>query len=350
MIKPENRKISLEELAKLADARVEGDGSVIISGVASISDSVPGQLTFLSGEKNYSFWIESLKSCKASAVIAPEDSPELGIPSIRLKNPYFGLIKALEFFHKKEKPDYSIHSTAFVSMNAKIEPSASIGYMAVIESGAEIGKATQIGANVFIGKNCRIGDNTLIYPGARILDNCIIGSNCIIHANAVIGSDGFGFTVHNGRHLKVPQVGNVIVEDNVEIGACTTIDRGSMTPTIIGSETKIDNLVHIAHNVQIGKNCIIVAMVGISGSTIIEDNVTLAGQVGTVGHLRIGKGSTVAARGVVTSDIKAGSFVSGFPAKPHAEERRIMASMRKLPELLKRVRYLEKKLEVKDNK
>jgi len=339
-----SRTISLQELARLTEGRLEGDGAVLLTGVASAHDAGPGQLTFLSGTKNYAAYLELLKNSKAAAVIAPEDAPDLSLPSLRLKNPYYGLVKALEFFFPVEKSGYSIHPAAFVSENAEVDPSASVGPNAVVEAGAVIDADSRICAQAYVGKNCRIGRNTLIYPGVRVLDNCVVGNNCIIHANAVIGSDGFGFTPHQGRQLKVPQVGNVLIEDDVEIGACVTVDRGALASTIIGAGTKIDNMVHIAHNVQIGKNCVIVAQVGISGSTILEDEVTLAGQVGTVGHVRIGKGTTVAARGVVTSDVAPGSFVSGFPLKPHSEERKILASMRRLPDLIKKVRELEKLL------
>ncbi len=350
MIQKQSRTISLQELARLTEGRVVGNGDVMLSGVASAHDAGPGQLTFLSGAKNYASYLELLKNSRAAAVIAPEDAPELGLPSLRLKNPYFGLVKALEFFFPVEKPDYSLHPAAFVSENAEVDSAASVGPHAVVEDGAVIEAGAVVCAQAYIGKGARIGKNSLIHPGVRILADCVVGNNCIIHANAVIGSDGFGFTQHQGCQLKVPQVGNVVIEDDVEIGACVTVDRGALVSTVIGSGTKIDNMVHIAHNVQIGRNCVIVAQVGISGSTILEDEVTLAGQVGTAGHVRVGKGTTVAARGVVTSDVEPGSFVSGFPLKPHSEERRIMASLRKLPDLIKKVRELEKMLEGNDNK
>jgi UDP-3-O-[3-hydroxymyristoyl] glucosamine N-acyltransferase len=217
--------------------------------------------------------------------------------------------------------------------------------MAVVDDGAVIKAGARIDAQAYIGRNAFVGENSHLNPGVRLLHNCKIGANCIIHANAVIGSDGFGFTPEKGVHVKVPQVGNVVIEDNVEIGACVTIDRATMETTKIGEGTKLDNMIHIAHNVEIGKKCIIVAQVGLSGSTILEDYVTLAGQVGTTGHLRIGKGTTVAARGVVTGNVEPNSFVSGFPLKPHSEERKIMVAQRQLPDLIKKVRELEKKLE-----
>jgi UDP-3-O-[3-hydroxymyristoyl] glucosamine N-acyltransferase len=346
---PLSRTLTLKELAAMTGGRVCGDENVRVSNVAPVDRALPGELTFLSGAKNYAAHLESVKTTRAAALIAPEDAPELPLPSLRMKNPYMGLVKALNFFFPEEKPDYLVHPAAFVSEDAEVASNVVVGPHAVVEAGAVVGPGTRISAQAFIGRHCKIGQNTLIHPGARILAGCEVGDNCIIHANAVIGSDGFGFTLDAGVHVKVPQVGNVIVEDNVEIGACVTIDRATMETTRIGEGSKIDNMVHIAHNVQIGKKCVIVAQVGISGSTILEDYVTLAGQVGTVGHVRVGKGSTVAARGVVTSDVEAGSFVSGFPIKPHAEERKILAAMRKLPELLKKVRDLEKQLEAKES-
>ena len=348
MSEKETRSLTLKELAVMTGGRVCGDENIRVSNVAPLERAMPGELTFLSGAKNYAAHLESVKTTRASALIAPEDAPELPLPSLRLKNPYLGLVKALNFFFPDEKPDYLIHPAAFVSEDAIVASDAIVGPHAVVEAGAVIDSGAHISAQAYVGKNSRVGSRTLVHPGARILAGCEVGSNCIIHANAVIGSDGFGFTLDQGVHVKVPQVGNVVVEDNVEIGACVTIDRATMETTRIGEGSKIDNMVHIAHNVQIGKKCVIVAQVGISGSTILEDYVTLAGQVGTVGHVRVGKGTTVAARGVVTGDVEPGSFVSGFPIKPHSEERKILAALRKLPDLLKKVRDLEKQLESKE--
>lgn len=341
------RSITLQELCNIAGGKITGDATVVLSGIAAVSQAIKGELTFLSGVKNYAGHLEALKKSHAAAVIAPEDAPDLPMPTLRVKNPYWALVKALEFFHPEERPDYNIHPTAFVSEDAIVSDKAVIGPLAVVESGACVENGAFIGAQAFIGRSVKIGADTFIHPGARILKNCVVGASCIIHSNTVIGSDGFGFTQHEGRQIKVPQVGNVVIEDDVEIGSCVTIDRATMGSTLIGAGTKIDNMVHIAHNCQIGKQCVIVAQVGISGSTVLEDQVTLAGQVGTVGHVRVGRGTTVAARGVVTGDVEPGSFVSGFPIKPHSEERKILASLRKLPELIKKVRDLEKKLEEK---
>lgn len=340
----EKRKITLGSLAEAMEGVVNGDPEIEVSGIAPIVSADSGEITFLSGVKNYALHLESLKKSKAIAVIAPENAPEIEMPSIRLKNPYYGLVRALEFFHPEKRPGYKIHPTAFVSEDAELAESVIVGPNAVVESGAKIGAGSWICAQAYIGSYVEIGESSKIHPGARILSSCKIGSRCTVHSNAVIGSDGFGYTPHNGTQLKVPQVGNVQIEDDVEIGSCVTIDRATMGSTKIGAGTKIDNMVHIAHNCVIGKSCTIVAQVGISGSTILEDNVTLAGQVGTVGHVTVGKGTVVAARGVVTNDVEPGSFVSGFPVKPHQEERKILASLRRLPELIKKVRDLEKKV------
>lgn len=339
------KSITLKELANLCGGKVLGDDNIFAENIAPLNLAKENELSFLSGAKNYAAHLEEVKTTKAVAIIAPEDAPDLPIPSIRLKNPYLGLVAALNYFNPPIEYNYNIHEKAFVSPNAIVDETAVIGPMAVVDDGAVIKAGARIDAQVYIGRNAFVGENSHLNPGVRLLHNCKIGANCIIHANAVIGSDGFGFTPEKGVHVKVPQVGNVVIEDNVEIGACVTIDRATMETTKIGEGTKLDNMIHIAHNVEIGKKCIIVAQVGLSGSTILEDYVTLAGQVGTTGHLRIGKGTTVAARGVVTGNVEPNSFVSGFPLKPHSEERRIMVAQRQLPDLIKKVRELEKKLE-----
>lgn len=335
--------IRLSELALKLGARFDGIGhDPLINEVASIESSRPGSITFLSDLKKHAQHLASLQLCKASAVIASEKAGPLPLPAIRFENAHFGLMQTLKFFQSGKATCTGIHPTAFVHENAEVSPSASVGPLSVISENAEIADNARIDAQCFVGENSVIGENTLLHPGVRLLENCRIGKNCIIHAGTVIGSDGFGFFSNAEGHHKIPQIGSVIIEDDVEIGANVTIDRATLDTTYIGSGTKIDNLVHIAHNVSIGRNCIIVAQVGISGTTTIEDNVTLAGQSGTVGHVTIGKGSTVAARGVVTQDIKPGSTVSGFPIKPHSEEKRIMTALRKLPELILRLREVEK--------
>ena len=338
------KSITLKELAAMCGGRVTGDENVTVSSIASLEVAKEGELTFLTGNKDFEARAEHIKNTKIAAVITAENLPELPVPTIRLKNPHMGLIAALNFFRVKAEINYSIHPTAYVSPTAKLAADVVIGPNAIVEDGAVIGAGSHIEGAAYVGRNVSIGENTLLYPGVRVLDYCVIGKNCIIQANTVIGSDGYGFTQEQGQHVKVPQVGNVVIEDNVEIGACCSIDRATMESTIIGEGTKTDNQIHIAHNVHIGRRCLLVAQVGISGGTTLGDYVVMAGKSGASGHITIGEKSTILACGVVTNNVPAGSYVSGFPVKPHQEELRIKSSLRKLPELLKRVRDLENKL------
>ena len=338
------KSITLKELADMCGGRVTGDENVTVSSIASLEVAKEGELTFLTGTKGFEARSELIKNSKVAGVITAEALPELPVPTIRLKNPHIGLVAALNFFRKKAEVDYSIHPTASISKKAKLADGVIVGPNAVIDDDAYIGAGTHIQASAYVGRGVKIGDNCLLYPGVRVLDDSVIGNNCIIQANTVIGSDGYGFTQEQGQHVKVPQVGNVVIEDNVEIGACCTIDRATMESTVIGEGTKTDNQIHIAHNVKIGKKCLLVAQVGISGGTVLGDYVVMAGKSGTSGHVKIGDGTTVLACGIVTNDVPAGSYVSGYPVKPHQEELRIKGSLKKLPELLKRVRDLENKL------
>ena len=337
-----SKTVTLEELAKHLGGRLaDGDGRQVISGIAAISDAVEGQITYLSDVKNSVKHLKELETTRASGVIAAEKVQGLPLPSIRFEDPHTGFAAALRFFHPEKRPDKGIHPTAFVHEDATVHPSAVIGPLAVVEAGADVGPGATIEGQVYIGRGAIIGENVHLHPQVVVKDSCKVGPRTIIHSGAIIGGDGFGFYKTPAGHLKIPQVGIVEIGSDVEIGANVTVDRATMGKTLIGDGTKIDNLVHIAHNVKIGKNCVIVAQVGISGSTTLGDEVTLAGQVGTVGHVSIGRGTTVAARGVVTHDVEPNSFVSGFPLKPHGEEKRIMAATRKLPELFKTVRELK---------
>jgi len=339
---------TIKELAELVDGRLEGNGSVIISGIRGIKEAKIGDITFLANRRYMAF----VKTTKASAIIA---LPDIFIPEdkvvIRHKNPSFAFAKLMDVLYPDKNFFYiGIHPTAVIGKGVKLGKDISIQPYVVIEDGASIGEKTVIGAGAFIGRKTSIGAGTLIYPRVTIREKITIGSRCIIHSGTVIGSDGFGYILVKGVHHKIPQAGTVIIEDDVEIGANVTIDRARFDKTWIKQGTKIDNLVQIAHNVVIGKNSIIVAQVGISGSTVIGDNVILAGQAGIAGHINVGDNAIVAAQAGVTKSVPKGVMVSGYPAAEHSNARKIHALVNRLPKLYEKVSNLEKVIPGKDKK
>lgn len=334
-------RVTLDAVAKAIDGTVVGDGSVEITGVAGIREAREGDITFLANPRYEPY----LELTRASAVIVAENHRNVGKPLIENPNPYLAFLKAVELFQAKAEPAKpGIHPTAVVADDAFVDPTACLGPHVVVESGARIGARAVIHAGTFIGAGAKIGPDTLLYPNVTIREECEIGARGILHSGTVIGSDGFGFVRDGEIHRKLPQVGNVVVEDDVELGACVTIDRATTGTTRVGAGTKIDNHVQIAHNVVIGRNCIIVAQVGISGSTVLGDHVVLAGQVGVVGHIEIGSGAMVGAQSGVAKSVKAGERVFGSPAAPVAQAKRIEAAIRHLPELLQEVRQLRRRV------
>ncbi|MEW6679894.1 MAG: UDP-3-O-(3-hydroxymyristoyl)glucosamine N-acyltransferase [bacterium] len=321
----------LKEIVKILKGKLIGE-DIEIQGVSSIEEAEKGEITFsLNGGK--------VKDTKASAIILKEKGEGISIPVILVDHPKLAFSKLLSIFSSIKHP-CGISKKASISENVKIGDNVAIGDFAVIENGAKIEEGAIIYPNVYIGMNVTIGKGTIVYPRAVIM-NAKIGDSVIIHSGVVIGSDGFGYIKDNGKNVKIPHKGGVLIKDEVEIGANTTIDRGTIKDTIIGKGTKIDNLVHIAHNCIIGKNCIIVAQVGISGSVIIGDNVVIAGQAGISDHIKIGSQTTIAARSGVTKDIPCEKIVSGFPAKDHREEKRLHGLIQRLPKLIERVKRLE---------
>ncbi len=333
-------EIKLKEIAQLINGELYGDGEIIIRNIAPIEKAQKGDITFLSNKKYKPF----LKKTKASAVIL-EKKEDIDISQIVVNNPYLAYAKLLTFFTKKEITHFGISEKATIDKSAKISEKVSIYPNVYIGKNVEIGEDCIIYPGVFIGDNTKIGKNCLIYANVSIYHDTIIGNNVIIHAGTVIGSDGFGYAKDGDKYFKIPQIGNVIIEDDVEIGANCTIDRGAINSTIIRKGTKIDNLVQIAHNVEIGENSAIVAQVGISGSTKLGNCVVLAGQVGVAGHLKIGNRVMVGAQSGVGKDLKDNSIVSGSPAIDHKKWLRWAVSYEKLPDLIKKVNELERKFQ-----
>lgn len=324
-------KITTKEIADIVNGKLEGDANLLITGAAGIAEASSSDVSFVSNPK----YTAQISISKAGVILVGEDTTGHGRTIIRVKNPQLSFAKILQLIEKETSARYTagIHPTAVVAPSAIISEGVTIGPCAVIEDNVVIGANSKILAHCFVGTNTKIGDNCLIYPNVTIRENCLIGKGVILHPGVVAGSDGFGFVPSKEGIVKIPQIGAVEIGDNVEIGSNTTIDRATTNKTIIGSGTKIDNLVQIAHNVRIGKNCIIVACVAIAGSTTIGDGVTVAGHASIAGHLSVGDGAVIAGMSGVTKDVPAKEIVSGFPAQPHREELKIQAIIKKLPEL-----------------
>lgn len=338
---------NLSELAGLINAALAGDASCVITGVSSPEEAKEGDIVLISDKK----YLKLLKTTNASAIIVKEGEYDRGDKNLLLaKNPQLAFARVLEIFRPTYMPAPGVHPKAQVSASAKLGKDVSVQAFAVIEDGAEIGDNAIIFPNAYIGKDARIGAGAIIYPGASIREGTVIGSRVIVHSNAVIGSDGFGYAKEGVKYIKIPQTGVVRIGDDAEIGACVTIDRATVGETVIGRGTKIDNLVHIAHNVKIGEDAIIVAQVGIAGSTRVGNRVQLAGQVGLTGHIEIGDDAMVGAQSGVMNDLPGRSAHSGSPAMPHMDWLRAQSVFARLPELKKKIDELEKKIIELDKK
>ncbi len=320
---------------------LQGDGNVVVEGAASLAEATEKDIAFLGNAK----YTAQLKTTRAAAVLVPPGVQTNGRTVIVLKNPPYGWARVLEILQKERlRHPTGVHPTAVVAPSAKIGKNAALGAYCVIEEGAVIGDNTVLYSHCYIGPGTRVGDDCLFYPRVTVREGVTIGNRCVFQPGVVIGCDGYGFTPYQGRHYKIPQVGGVEIGDDVEIQANSTVDRAAVGMTRIGRGTKIDNLVQVAHNVEIGENCLLVALSGIAGSVKIGNNVTLAAQVGVAGHLEIGDGAVVGAKGGISHDIKAGEVVWGVPAQPLKDELKTIAAMRKLPELLDEFKKLKKKL------
>jgi UDP-3-O-[3-hydroxymyristoyl] glucosamine N-acyltransferase len=331
------------ELAEVVRGRVHGDPQTVIRGIASIEEARSGDITFAESER----FLEDAQQSSASAILT---SPGLSLANnvtkafIQVENPRLAFAQILNLFAPEQFIAREVHPAATVGAGLRAGANVAIG------AGAVLGENVQLGSNVtvyplaYIGDDCEIGDDTVIYPHVTLLRGTVVGARCMLHSGGVYGADGYGFVTVGGVHQKIPQIGHVWIGDDCEIGANVTIDRARTGATRIGSGTKIDNLVHIAHNVQIGEHCLIIAQVGLAGGVTLGDRVIMAGQSGAKEQVKIGAGAVVAGRAAVFGDIAPGAFVSGTPARPHREALKAQASLGKVPDLLTRVKELEKRL------
>jgi len=346
------RSATTGEIARLLGAQLLGDAQTLITGVAGLESASAGTISFIENEKMLSEAFEG----GAAAIIAPESlKAELETfqskertarrrlkPIVLTGNPRLAIAKVSEWMHPALTPEKGIHPTAIIEADAIIGEGVTIREFCYVGHAARIDDGAILYPHVYVGEGAQIGEECVLYPNVVCGNHVHLGKRIKIHSGSVIGGDGFGYVFDGQKHHKVPQVGTVIIEDDVEIGCNVCIDRATMGATRIGEGTKIDNLVQIAHNVQIGKNCILCGQVGLSGSVVVEDNVMMAGQVGLRDHIHIGKGAILGAKSGVMADVGAGEFVSGTPAIPNRDYHKMNASARKLPDMARQLRRLEK--------
>src|SRR5258708_25844532 len=336
--------LTAAEVAAQLQGEILGDGSILLSGFAPADKARPGDLTFAENET----YFNRAEASAASAILVAGPFTSKHKVLIRVPNARVAFAKVLPIFFPETAFAPGIHPTAVVAASAQIDPSAHVGPHCVIGEKARLGARSVLQGGNHVGADSQLGEDTNLFPNVTIYPRTQIGNRVRIHSGTVIGSDGFGYVLDEGLHRKVPQIGSVIIGDDVEIGANVTVDRGALGPTTIGKGTKIDNLVQIAHNVVIGEHSLLVAQVGIAGSTKLGNFVVLGGQVGLAGHLKIGNQVTVTAKSGVMHDIKDGEKWLGIPAQPDRKAKRQILAIQQLPELIRRVAELEKKLGAKD--
>jgi UDP-3-O-[3-hydroxymyristoyl] glucosamine N-acyltransferase len=333
--------LKLQDIAARLGCRLEGDGAIDIRRVTGLEQAGPGDLTFFSNPK----YGAALRQTRAAAVILGEDAGPAPCAMLRSRQPYVDFARALELFADPWRPPAGIHSLADVAPDATVAADASIGPFVAIGPGARIGARTIVHPHVTIGRGAVLGDDCVVHARVSIREHVTIGHRVVLQDGAVVGSDGYGFArTPEGTHYKVPQHGAVVVEDDVEIGANTAIDRPAVGETRIGAGTKIDNLVQIAHGVRIGRHALLAGQVGIAGSTTVGDHVVLAGQVGVAGHLTLGDGVIATAQTGIPNSVEAGAFVSGYPAIDNRDWLKASAVFRKLPELRRALLDIERRI------
>jgi UDP-3-O-[3-hydroxymyristoyl] glucosamine N-acyltransferase len=338
--------LKLKDIAQQLDCRLEGDGEIEIVRVSGIQDAQPGDLTFVANAK-YSALIPETRA--SALILTPRSGDHREPPApcavLRSSDPYTAFARALTLFVEPARPPGGIDRLSAIASDASIGADVSIGPFVTIGSGASIGARTIVYPNVVIGPGARVGDDCIVHSHVSIREGVVVGARVIVHDGVVLGGDGFGFARQpDGTHFKIPQHAAVVIEDDVEIGANSAVDRPAVGETRISAGTKIDNLVHIAHGVTVGRHVLLAGQVGIAGSTVIEDEVMIAGQTGVVGHVRVGKRAMIGAKSAVTHSVDAGEFVTGHPAIEHQEWRKASVIFRHLPTLKKRVEELEQRI------
>ncbi|MGQ9487182.1 MAG: UDP-3-O-(3-hydroxymyristoyl)glucosamine N-acyltransferase [Armatimonadota bacterium] len=333
-------RLTVRTLAERIGAQVEGDAETLIVGVSSVEFAQEGDIVFAESPR----YLRMAERCLASAVIVWRDAPSIGKPLLRVDSPRLAFLKVLQIFAPQPQHPEGIDLNAVISPDADLGDDVAIGAGCVIEAGARVGRGSVLYPLCYIGRDVQVGEECVLYPNVTLMHGVKLGNRVIVHSGTVIGADGFGYVTVEGVHHKVPHIGGVEIGDDVEIGANVCIDRAKTGVTRIGSGTKIDNLVHVGHNVQVGENCLLVAQVGIAGSSHLGRYVVLAGQVGVTDHVNIGDGAIVLAQSGVAGDLEGGQKYFGSPAREHGKQLRLMAYTSRLPELFERVKLLEQRL------
>ena len=333
--------LTLKQIAELTGGEVVGDGEVAVSRVAPIRDAQPGDITFIHNEK----YVPFARETKASAIIVSPELRSLGGNLIVARNPYLAFAKTVAaLMAKPMRHGEGIHPTAVVANSARLGRDVSLGPHAVVEDDAVIGDRVVILASAYVGHGAVVGEDTVIHPNASVYANAMIGKRCTLHAGVSIGSSGFGWAPDGKRYERIPQVGRAVIGDDVSIGAGSVVNRGALGDTVIGNGTKIDSLVIVSHNVEVGENCLFVSQVGVSGSVTIGNHVTLGGQVGVAGHLEIGDNVQVAAQSGVSRSLAPNGIYFGSPARPIGHAKRTIAAIQKLPELRDEIKHVQKRM------
>jgi UDP-3-O-[3-hydroxymyristoyl] glucosamine N-acyltransferase len=333
---------SLGRLAEVLDATLDGHPERVVTGVAALASAGSDDLSYVVGRRH----LDAARASRAGAFLAPGELSGLPAPTLRCRDPRRALAVALTLFHPVSSPVPGIDASARVAPDTRVDPTASIGAFAVVESGASIGPRVRVGPLVYVGAGVEIGEDSALYPHVAIYHGCRLGARVIVHAGVVIGSDGFGFIPGADGHLKIPQVGIVIVQDDVEIGANSTIDRATLGETVIGRGTKIDNLVHVGHNVDVGERCLMAAQAGIAGSARIGRDVMVGGQAGVGNQVNIGNAAVLGAQSGAVQNVPGGQRVALTWARPATQAQRIWVAQAHLPDLLRHMKALERRVAI----